>query len=91
MRPSISSLFLLVALTAAAAEAPPDQTQPAAGEPPAQESKPPDPGAKTPTPPAPSTAKPAPNSSADADESTDVFKPSETISEDAAIPYPADI
>ena len=90
MRPLISWLFLLVTLTAAAAEAPPDQTQPATGEPPAQDSTQTGPAAKAPAPP-PSAKKPAPNAPSDADESTDVFKPSETISEDADVPYPVDI
>ena len=86
MRPSISLLFLFVALTAAAADAPPDQTQPATAAPP-----PPSTVDKTPAPPAPAAKKSTPNTSSDADESADVFKPSETISEDADIPYPVDI
>jgi len=93
MRPSINLLALLVTFAAAAAEPPqPDQTQPTTDQPAAQTSKAPGTGTKNPAaPPPPTTKKPAQDAPANADASPDVFKPSENISEDAAIPYPTDI
>jgi len=91
MRPSIGLLAPLLALAVAAAEAPTHTQQPAATEPATQQSKSTDTVGKKPAAPAATNSKPPQSPVAPADESTDVFKPSENISEDAAIPYPADI
>ena len=91
MRHSIGLLVLIAALTAAAAEAPPSVEQVEADAPASVQIKPaaaPEPK----TPPAPSKSKDAePTQAAGKDTSPDEFKPSENVSEDAAVPYPVDI
>jgi hypothetical protein len=93
MRHLTSLLVLVGVLSAVAAETPPDTAQPA---PDAAVGQPPKPtAAATPkqTPPAKPAAPPstAPDNGTGSGDAADIFKPSEDISEDAAVPYPADI
>lgn len=88
MRPSIG-LLVFWSLAVAAAETPPDQAP--IDEPVTQESKDPAPPANKQTAQAPTAPKVPQNAPPAADASPDVFKPSESVSEDAAVAYPVDI
>lgn len=87
MRPSIGLLVMFVTLAAAAAEAPPADAPTKAEAPATQKAN----SSAANVDKQDSTTTKPPQGSPATEASPDVFKPSENISEDAAIPYPVDI